>query len=223
MTLEPFPEKLEHLIWDCTVEIGLAGSSELAGCGFWISPGKVLTCAHVIQPDKAYSLRWDNLQLPAASISRYPEEGNPGEYPFPDLALIEILGAPPPHPCARLNIRLRPFDRLYAPAFTRARPSGEPISGECEGTAPQPAPWIKFRQTNVGRGASGAPLLNVESRAVCGVVKRTRSLTAPFGGWASPISAFLKLRPDVAEENAAFHEADARWAEAVAQGPMSLL
>jgi hypothetical protein len=50
------------------------------------------------------------------------------------------------------------------------------------------------------------------------VLKRSRNIDSPYGGWVVPAAAIAELWPDVLVANAAFHASDLRWKQA-AFGP----
>ena len=61
---------------------------------------------------------------------------------------------------------------------------------------------------------SGAPVLNLQTGEVCGVVVASKNPAQPDGALAVPLSAMQRGLSEVLAANRAFHEQDRRWAEA---------
>jgi len=102
------------LIKECTVKI-LVGQNKSLGSGFFVAPGLVLTCSHVIedgQPLDASALikvQWKKEQYNAQVIKAFPK-------PFPDIALLGIESLIS-HPCVYLNSSINIGEDLYIFGF----------------------------------------------------------------------------------------------------------
>jgi hypothetical protein len=97
------------LLERCTVQVH---GSNFAGTGFFIAPGLVLTCAHVLKdagPRPSLLCEGQNLQV--AETKRIPAEAGKGDfYSFPDLGLVRIEDPP----SVRLARQPRPPSGLHS-------------------------------------------------------------------------------------------------------------
>lgn len=86
----------------CTVQLLIPGTS--LGTGFFVVPGLILTCAHVVQPARENNLPievclWNGQSIGIGSIGKYILEkipikdtlpGQKFQYLYPDLALLQV-------------------------------------------------------------------------------------------------------------------------------------
>lgn len=174
-------------------------SGSVRGTGFFVAPGKVLTCAHVVESDDEVDLvSADDLRSPPrrAKVCARSEPGEPGQapWPFPDLAVLNIDDrghpCPPLHPgnpdnsddCHAYGF---PPNQLYQ--MEDPRGSGRTFKFESiDGVG-----YLVVKQGQVSPGLSGAPLLCPVTRAIVGVVVATREAENDLGGWAAPIAPLL--------------------------------
>jgi hypothetical protein len=100
---------LEDLLRSCTVRV-LGGP--MPGAGFFVAPGVVMACAHVIGDSANLTVHWerDGAAPVGLSVTGQPQvlssRGRPIKNlkrDFPDIALISVT-APDGHPCARLDL-----------------------------------------------------------------------------------------------------------------------
>src|SRR5437588_11468232 len=103
---------LRELLKLCTVRLLVTGWS--LGTGFFVAPGFILTCAHVVQSAKKNSLAvkvftWDGQSFGEGAIEKYVNEDLPVKDAitdshltnlYPDLALLKVVRND--HPCAYL-------------------------------------------------------------------------------------------------------------------------
>ena len=179
------PDPLAELLELCTVRIENNGR---LGTGFFVAPGYILTCAHVIAETHAeqqkipftWKGRGDHALLERLAPDPYPHDDI-----FPDIALLSTGLLDTPY--ALLSPSYRTGDKLYSFGYSGLRPGGESLSADCEGkaryddTSPE-RELIKFKGTQVLPGISGSPLLNRRTGAVCGIIKRTRGDQGDLGG-----------------------------------------
>jgi tetratricopeptide (TPR) repeat protein len=205
-------ELLEKLLEDCTVRVVTKGQS---GSGFFVAPGLILTCTHVIKNTlgeaSAIKVHHHGILLPVLEITKaFP-------LPYPDLALLRIIGLD--HPCVYLDENISPYDPLYSYGYTDDHPDGESLTVESEG-------WvrlgidqdlIKLKEGQVKPGASGSPLLNRRTGNVCGVIKFTRDKNIDMGGGAISGKAIYICFPELIELQRSFHQKDRGWGLARAQ------
>lgn len=201
-------QSLDDLLNDCTVRIQTSGGH---GTGFFVAPGLILTCAHVI--DDAFKsnapitiyCNYNQQTVPARQISKddvFPE-------PYPDLAFLRVDNSD--HPCVLLGGEIRSFTDLYSYGYTKDFPGGESTTVECEGTFEDNGTLIKLKKGQVKPGSSGSPLLNKRTGSVCGVIARTRDKTSDLGGAGIPMETAFAILPDLERQNFAFHRRNPLW------------
>jgi Trypsin-like peptidase domain len=207
---------LAELVERCTVRIS---HRDRLGTGFFVAPGLILTCAHVLGERNAnkqkVAFRWNGVEE-NGTIERLLPDPCPEDQIFPDIALISH--GLPQTPCVLLEAGYGEGDALYSWGYSSLAPAGESLSGICEGKRrydeTRDRHLIKFKGTQVLPGISGSPLLNRRTGAVCGIIKRTRDENNDIGGLAVRIQLLLELLPDVATKNDKFHEVNSVWRKA---------
>jgi hypothetical protein len=196
-------QHLYELLRQCTVRVSISGK-EGHGTGFFVAPGLILTCAHVVKTVESTSatirVYW-NGQLYPASIMKTLSN--------PDLALLQA--SLNEHPCVSLHEEASPFDRLYSFGYPDDHPDGDPATFSLEGKAGEQEEQIKFKTGQVRPGFSGAPLLNVRTGRVCGVVQLTRDRNTDLGGRAITTAALFRAFPELISLQQQYHLTDRRW------------
>ncbi|MGA2927218.1 MAG: serine protease [Solirubrobacteraceae bacterium] len=174
-------------------------AGQILGTGFFVAPGWVLTCAHVVGDTRELVVTPVNSGPVGEGVAAVvkarsdPPPQSGGLWPFPDLALLQ-LKRQIDHPCVLLDAR-EPAGELDCHAWGFARreegvaPIGSPASFRYEGV--EGDGYLRLKQGQAAPGLSGAPLICPVRRAVVGVVFATRDVRTDLGGWASPISALL--------------------------------
>lgn len=202
---------LDELLEKCTVKLTIPNKAGW-GTGFFVAPGKILTCAHVVKDAGSQTPKvfWQNQEPVEATVY--------GLFPDPfDLALLELKQPIANHPCVYLDsiskteTAIQSGDELYTYGYPDDFPNGAPVTAYCEGlTGDQPS-IIKFKAGQVRPGLSGSPLLNRRTHKVCGIVKFTRDRSDDLGGGAVPANAILTKFNDLSALQAKFHQHDERW------------
>jgi len=201
-------QSLEELLKGCTVRIRAEGGH---GTGFFVAPGLILTCAHVLadalKKNKAITVycNFNQKTIPVQQVGAediFPES-------YPDLALLRVDLHD--HPCVLLGTKYQAFIDFFSYGYTQEHPNGESTTVECEGTLEDGGTLIKLKEGQVQPGSSGSPLLNTESGAVCGMIQLTRDRLSDLGGAGIPMSTVFTSYPELEEENLAFHHHDLRW------------
>jgi hypothetical protein len=216
-------EPLLELLAECVVRIDRDG--RFVGTGFFVAPGRVLTCAHVAHGGLPLAVTThDGVTLTAEPVTVLLAPDDPAArfYPQPDAALLAVEGADPGQPCVRLE-QADPVgsDGLQLTAYTLGEYApgvvvrsgaalGLDSSFELEGWS-----LYKLREGQVLGGFSGGPLLNRRTGSVCALVDSSRSTSSDLGGFGVPTAAIATVAPGLLADNAAFHAADERWAQAV--------
>ncbi|WP_345702201.1 tetratricopeptide repeat protein, partial [Streptomyces avermitilis] len=197
------------------VRIDSAGGDTVLGTGFFIAPGWVLTCAHVLFDPRRETEVDQVLLVPDPQVSAVPvaavvtARSAPPQgtvlWPFPDLALLRLTTRLD-HPCVRLHPGEPLGGECHAWGFPRREygtvPPGSPASFHFEGV--EGDGFLKLKAGQAAPGLSGAPLLCPVRRAVVGVVCATRDTDSDLGGWASPIRALLTSGPGIPDTLAAY-------------------
>lgn len=117
--------QLEDLLQQCTVKLSLPGRSGW-GTGFFVAPGWILTCAHVVQEAKGepVQVRWQNQENWAQAVV---ERSLPDPY---DLALLRVmLPANANLACVYLDVAVESRDPLYLFGYPdQDFPNGCPVT-----------------------------------------------------------------------------------------------
>ncbi|MFH0520864.1 trypsin-like peptidase domain-containing protein [Streptomyces sp. M41] len=224
-------DRIGQLAVRATVRIGPDGEpGTLWGTGFFVAPGWLLTCAHVLPLTRGAEgvgpLRVRGHRLDAPARLGYWLGG--GGDPEDDLALVRVP-EDVEHACVRLTDRCdRP---LRVAAYGWRTPQGrtpQRWDGESECNGRDGAFGLTLGpQMEIPSGASGGPLLDREHGVVAGIVKARR--TGRDGGLAVSATAlrgFRTARPVGGEDGLGADpygeliRAHDRWHQA-AEGPMS--
>ena len=199
-------QSLYELLGQCTVQVSVPKRSQ--GTGFFVAPGLILTCAHVVETahknNPPVEISW-NGQTVTAQIQDFRDVS------YSDLALLQVNL--PDHPCVLLHGGAEPFSRLYSYGYPDIEPFGASTTFACEGWAGDQQELLKFKEGQVRPGMSGSPLLNEQSGSVCGIVQFTRDRSTDLGGKALLTKVVLREFPQLEIQQQQFHQQDKRWAE----------
>ncbi|PKW18601.1 trypsin-like peptidase domain-containing protein [Saccharopolyspora spinosa] len=192
----------EHL-QGCVVR--LSGTGLRGGSGFFVAPGYVLTCAHVVdgQVGRQVAVTWNGDDHSGSVVWSGPRADRTQQvWPHPDLAVVQV---PVDSPCVWLDENVPDYDadlfasghaRLYGPREER-RPAALTSPGLIE---LGDVSLLRISGDELPDGMSGGPVLDLTTGAVCGVVKTARARNAPHGGVAVPVRALRELPPDLLRE-----------------------
>lgn len=194
---------LYELLHQCTVRISSHGNAGY-GTGFFVTPGLILTCAHVVkavQANKsAVEVSWQGSSYEALMMQLAANA---------DLALVQI--GITKHPCVFLDAHALPGDGFYSYGYSDEYMEGDPATFTCEGWGGEQQELLKFKIGQVRPGFSGAPLLNTRTGYVCGIIQRTRDRSTDLGGRAIASSVAFREFPTLSALQQTFHERDQRW------------
>lgn len=100
------PNPLIALFRRCVVRIDDGGGG-FRGTGFFVAPGLVMTCGHVVHVAGRLQVWWQGEEAAASVAGAVPpleSVDDARSYPLPDLAVLEISadGAGWDHPCVLL-------------------------------------------------------------------------------------------------------------------------
>ena len=116
---------------DCTVRISEIGDKGRTGTGFFVAPGCVLTCAHVIEPSPNGQPGEFNIESQFGHWRSTPEAWRPASHS--DIALLSITSTA--HPCVLFGATAEPRDPVWSQGFIdrQGEVRLEPFIGEIEG------------------------------------------------------------------------------------------
>ena len=218
-------ERLEDLLRASTVRV-LGGP--MPGTGFFVAPGRVLTCVHVIgdAPAAALTVRWERdgreaATFPVTGVMVLAGRGRPIpalDRDYPDIALLEVSGVED-HGCVLLDSR-RPSDGdgLVVYGFpeeggaVQLTPARLTYRGQ-HGVAP--TSFWDLGSDTIKPGMSGSAVLNVRTGGVGGVVVATKHPARADGALAVAWEEVAAELQEVLADNRAFHQGNRRWSEAV--------
>jgi tetratricopeptide (TPR) repeat protein len=197
-------DQLEDLLQRCTVRLSLPGGNW--GTGFFVAPGLILTCEHVV---KAGLVRV-HLQDVENWAEAIVEQSFPDPY---DIALLRVdVPEGDSLPSVFLDKDVQSRDPLYLFGYPdKDFPNGCPATVDCEGLTGDKPGLIKFSLGQVRPGMSGAPLLNQRTRKVCGMVKFTRDRSSALGGGAISTAVILEKLPDLLVLQRELYESNSQW------------
>lgn len=198
---------LYELLQDCTVKLTLPNGA--CGTGFFVAPGYVLTCEHVVwgAGDAPIQMRWQHSHnFAEAQIERV--------LPDYDLALLRFDPPQNDLPCVQIDPEIERTDALYLFGYPeRKYPDGRPADFVCEGLFTEnQLPLVLLKQGQMQPGMSGSALLNCRTGKVCAMAKLSRDGGyADLGGGGIAATVILEQWPDLVEKQKAFHRQDSRW------------
>ncbi|MEO0352162.1 MAG: tetratricopeptide repeat protein, partial [Cyanobacteria bacterium P01_A01_bin.15] len=206
--------RIDELLQQCTVKLSVLETGKV-GTGFFVAPGCILTCRHVVQGGQTCSVRYGETKhfAMAEVVERWANL---------DMALL-AFETTENLPCVMLDGALQPGDDLFLFGYPeRDFPNGCPVTTSHEGITPGPPREIKFKAGQITPGMSGSPLLNQRTGKVCGMVTFTRDERIDLGGGAVPVDDILVcLSEEVKQANREFHQRDSRWHDALPKEPQT--
>ena len=207
--MRPTNHNLDDQLRGCTV---LIEGRDPCGTGFFVAPHLILTCAHVVEEAKKQEgtvyVTWNEQRCPAQIETLL-------DRPYPDLALLRAPDLAENHPCVYLQGAVKNGDSLYGWGYPRAYKEGDSLQADYEGPTGTKEWRLKIKGGQVQPGFSGAPLLNLRTGGVCGVIKSTRDEISDLGGWAIPTATALDRLPNLEAMQQEFHHKDRTWARHV--------
>jgi len=203
------------------------GPHAAAGSGFFVAPGYILSCAHVVgrEPGDRVCGTWRNRHWSGELVCRSdaPDPDDPagsGLWPGPDLAIIRLSEAEArslAHPCVRLASRA-PWEGAAMFAIGRRAPfdgrPGDFPSAELR-YAGLYTYLMRLTGDRFGDGMSGCPVLDLGRGEVCGVAKLADPATDSY---AVPVNCLAELPAGPVREllraHDRYHGANPAWTRA---------
>ena len=209
------------LLSRCVVQIKVPG---LTASGVLVAPGMVLTCGHifaesVVNDRGAVQVKHQGRSYLARVTHRTPPSDEP-IYPYPDLAIVQVLDIPRPHPCAWIcDSPLS--ERAHLTAYGHDQTFGQfrfhSVSGYFAGVSgAEEEAFYRFTGDELAHGMSGGPVLVGADGAVIALVKATRAEGTDLGGLLTPMRGLWTLAggAELWREHDLFHFADRQWTTA---------
>jgi Trypsin-like peptidase domain len=200
------------------------------GTAFFVAPGFAITAAHVVSGTNGLPVRLS--EGPSTWCGHVADARPPlvGEiaaaapYPAPDVALIRIDEGSE-HACALLGQHfpegVRVMARGYTSTFDPRSVTAETETFQLTGILETPDPTCRLLKLGLGevtRGMSGAPVLELKTGEVIGLLRTSRKLDSNLGGWVVPADLIRLLWPEeVSLANDSFHQQDLRWRRVASQ------
>jgi CHAT domain/Trypsin-like peptidase domain len=207
----------------CTVRVDVAGAPK--GTGFFVAPGTVVTCAHVIESQRLSPGDMDpaiEIVLSGGDV-RYPmQRRSGGDWRQDDVALLQLVNSVD-HPCVLLASGLLPRDPLHSFGFPDNHPEGIPTKLDADGFTGDKR-LLRFTEGQVLVGMSGSPVYNARTGAVCGMVKKSTDPRSALGGYGIRVETLLQLDPRVFQiENHLYHDSNEEWLDLLTNAQRALL
>jgi hypothetical protein len=191
---------------DATVRIG----GDAVGTGFFVAPGLVVTCAHVLpEPGRPLTVTHAGVEVTAEVLVREPADAADTLYSFPDVALLQVpatdhacvlLGGAEPEPRAELY--------SYGCPVVDGRPFWDHVTLEAEGERVPHGTTHRFLKAKLGQvrpGASGSGVVDEATGSLVGMLKLTRDAGQDLGGVLVPaevvVDTLAAAGHDVTEAN----------------------
>jgi hypothetical protein len=188
----------ETLLRLCTAQV-VAGDGVSHGTAFFVAPGYMVTCAHVVTGTSDEPLSPIKIvRIDGETDDNAVLELSLGQ-PYPDLALLRVKWTD--HPCVSLDgdVELRDELRCYGypsdPKFVRLEPITLNVEGFVDWTFKDTTAGfrlLRFTKDQVRAGMSGAPLLNTRTLGVCAILKRTMDTHRALGGYGVRATEVLR-------------------------------
>ena len=210
---------LPELLRSCVVRISAAGET---GSGVLVAPGKILTCAHVVQPAMANGA--DRVEVVhqdrkfGGRIIDLTRSSSDPIYAYPDLAIVQADELSE-HPCAwicdtklgeKAPLTAYGHDRIYGGEQYRPSSTSGFFAG---GYGPSDEEFYRFTGDELPPGMSGAPVLVSTDGAVVALVKAQRAPDPGAGGLLAPMRGLSSLGRggELWREHDRFHGSDSTW------------
>lgn len=199
---------IESILNESTVRIIFQNG---VGTGFWVGQSTIMTCAHVIK--EAYINKgvitafWNDVRF-SLRVAEILDDV--------DLSLLEVSeeNFNSDHHCVFLDEHFAVGDQVYGYGYSRDYESGESFTAEVEGISETPY-LIKLKNSHIVPGFSGAPLLNMRTGGVCGIIRKTRDRSFDLGGRATPtVIAYSSFR-NLVDIQRGFHKGKSSWLQAL--------
>ncbi|GEM_PF-2438351 len=205
---------------ECTVRIQ-SGNSR--GTGFFIAPGLVITCAHVLPtqvlPAPVISIFWKMQQLQAEIFIEYAEI---------DLVLLQVREIPLNIPCVHASLEAditNTDDSFFTIGYSENYTNGDSATFDYEGITflEGNEKLLKLKSGQAVPGFSGAPVLNCRTHRVQAILSISRDKNQDLGGRAISIQSLFSRHDGLREQHNLFHQQNVRWEQAFTMSKAQML
>ena len=195
--------RIQHFTDECVVYVlpeDVAGNPIAGGSGFFVAPGVIVTCAHVVSSDgravRRAKVRWDGVTYEGTAIARPWTKGNARVWDPPDLCVITLDRTPPGQPSVVLGelgdadgheLSIAGYNQVWGDVQFQNKPG---TLGGSQELATQMVREIIGPE--IASGMSGGPVLDMRRGFICGVTKAQRKPNDNQGGLFIP-AEFIQL------------------------------
>lgn len=166
--------------------MGAGAIAKFTGTGFFVAPGRVVTCAHVVPAGGRYVVVYQGVELEAEVLVREPPMGAEKVFAHPDVALLAIRVND--HPCVPFGIATPdPEETLYSYGCPSLDLRGlwEHMTLTAEGEQRPDGTtdvFLKTKDSQVRPGASGSGVVAAATGELVGMLVQTRGAKQALGG-----------------------------------------
>lgn len=185
-------------IQSSTLRLTGAAPNKKYATGFFVAPGLVLTCHHVIEDLLSHgqiTAQWNQQDFSVEVLSFCNVE---------DIAILSIDVKN--HPCVYLSKNvITPRKDVYSYGYPEEKKDGNALLTVFEGCSDR-GRLLTLKEGNVRQGFSGSPLLDIETRQVFGMITEKREhpqTQQPLGGYAVPSNVIISKWFELLENPAA--------------------
>jgi hypothetical protein len=191
--------RLQDFTNECVVHVlqeDIAGNRIEGGSGFFVAPGVIVTCAHVVSSAgrtvSRVKVQWKGQTYEATAAARPRVKGDGEIWDPPDLCVITLDRKPADQPSVVLGeLRDADQDELYIAGYSQIYSPGSVqfqsksgLAGGSQGLAGEMVREIVG--VEIAHGMSGGPVLDMRRGVVCGVIKTQRRPNDNLGGLFIP-------------------------------------
>ena len=186
-------QELIPLLTCCTVRISVPNGG--FGTGFFIAPGWIVTCAHVVEGgSRMVDILWKDIRNNEVKEKVLTAEVKLVFSESSDIAFLKLT-TDDKHPCVYIDSQHPQIDDSlyifgYPAGYSEDYSAGDSISVKYEGESisKNHGVLLKLKEGQIKPGFSGSPLLNRRTGGVVGIITTTRDSGSDMGGRAVPIS-----------------------------------
>lgn len=203
--------------------VRLSGDGCRGGSGFFVAPGYVLTCAHVVADTRSsVTVAWEGMDYEGIVRFREPTGATAAGQVigYPDLAVVQ-LAAPRDQPCVWLGDTI-PYEDVplyafgYNTVYSRSDPELAGISLTAGGLQKfGGGTLIRVKGDELPPGTSGGPIIDMTTGRVTAMVKTTRQVNTPYGGVAMPLDVLRRtpgeLQVAIRDGHDSYHASGGTW------------
>lgn len=163
------------------------------GTGFFVSSGLLLTCFHVVKETVKDNIEvfWEGNPYTPKEVKCYPEL---------DLALLRVDITD--HLYVALDADFNPFDDCFAYGYPPDNIGSNSASCKLE-VINEDGASMGLVSKVIRPGFSGAPLLNIKTQKVCGLISKDLkvrlrgNILEGYGGTGIPVEKILEVYPEL--------------------------